>query len=608
MATTLPTQKTLPAINPAPVGREGSYIRLADINGLLDHTSGWVNVKSYGAVGDGTTDDTAAIVAALTAADGGSALLPKGTYKVTSLVINITQGLSIQGYGATLTNTSQTAASGGLNVPILRIKGTATTDVSIEGLSISGPRTTGNTTTPSGTYATTGYPSGIDIFTARNVVIRNVKASGTYYAGIEAHYTTATTVRECDVSNHGYAGIDISDTDAMVVDGNRVDDIGYEMITAGYGITAATSYSGTGYNRSVSITGNTVTKTKRKGIDVHSGLDVRIVGNSVKGFGNAGLYATCEGVDKQVRDVVMSENLIEGDSGFVATASVGGIDLGAFGASVSQAPTFTITNNTIKTLSAAYVVALGNPSSGANTVKSLVVSGNTTLGVTMTSFVGLNNNAVLVGSVTVTGNVLAGTYSGNIVNLRTYTQAVISGNSFSGSFSSLVGDDGSGKLTAFNNLANANPTQDFAGVKKSALQAPVGGTGSYFAAEYETFATAGATPANVDLLIADLSPLNDTTVAVDVEVIGTGANTTGSIRWRQTVYGTRTGAANAVWTPGTATNMTVEATAYGALTAPKLIWNASTNVATLQLQPQATFSAYRVRARSISWRGYVVPQ
>lgn len=45
-----------------------------------------INVKDYGAVGDGTTDDTAAIQAALTAfaSVGGELLFPVGTYKVTS--------------------------------------------------------------------------------------------------------------------------------------------------------------------------------------------------------------------------------------------------------------------------------------------------------------------------------------------------------------------------------------------------------------------------------------------------------------------------------------------------------------------------------------------
>jgi len=40
------------------------------------------NVKDYGAQGNGSTDDSAAFTAALTAADGGTVFVPRGTYKI----------------------------------------------------------------------------------------------------------------------------------------------------------------------------------------------------------------------------------------------------------------------------------------------------------------------------------------------------------------------------------------------------------------------------------------------------------------------------------------------------------------------------------------------
>jgi hypothetical protein len=50
----------------------------------------FVNVKdpTYGAVGDGVTDDTTAISAATTAANGGIVFFPAGTYKVTTLSLS----------------------------------------------------------------------------------------------------------------------------------------------------------------------------------------------------------------------------------------------------------------------------------------------------------------------------------------------------------------------------------------------------------------------------------------------------------------------------------------------------------------------------------------
>ncbi len=55
------------------------------------NTADWLNVKTgYGAMGDGTCDDTAAIQAALdAAAGGGTVYLAAGTYTITApLTIN----------------------------------------------------------------------------------------------------------------------------------------------------------------------------------------------------------------------------------------------------------------------------------------------------------------------------------------------------------------------------------------------------------------------------------------------------------------------------------------------------------------------------------------
>jgi len=60
--------------------------------GMAPYTNGAVNVQAYGAVGDGITDDTVAIQAALTAAKAtGSAsrsiLLPPGTYRISKTIV-----------------------------------------------------------------------------------------------------------------------------------------------------------------------------------------------------------------------------------------------------------------------------------------------------------------------------------------------------------------------------------------------------------------------------------------------------------------------------------------------------------------------------------------
>jgi len=61
-----------------------------------------INVKDFGATGNGTTDDTAAIQAAITAAPAGSAIyFPKGSYK--AYLVQVTKDITIFGDGMDVT-------------------------------------------------------------------------------------------------------------------------------------------------------------------------------------------------------------------------------------------------------------------------------------------------------------------------------------------------------------------------------------------------------------------------------------------------------------------------------------------------------------------------
>jgi len=72
---------------------------------VTDRGSQVFNVKAYGAVGNGTTDDTAAILAARTAAVAAHGILffPSGSYPISSQLAIQGYGVTVQGYGATIT-------------------------------------------------------------------------------------------------------------------------------------------------------------------------------------------------------------------------------------------------------------------------------------------------------------------------------------------------------------------------------------------------------------------------------------------------------------------------------------------------------------------------
>ena len=75
------------------------------------------NVRDYGATGDGSTDDTTEIAAAITAlnaAGSGVLLFPPGTYKVTTGSFSITVPATVQGYGRSLSVIKTASTTGNL--------------------------------------------------------------------------------------------------------------------------------------------------------------------------------------------------------------------------------------------------------------------------------------------------------------------------------------------------------------------------------------------------------------------------------------------------------------------------------------------------------------
>lgn len=273
------------------------------------------DVKNYGAVGDGTADDTAEINAAVTdaAAVGGDVLFPPGTYK-TSSSIALKTGTHLRGIGGA-------RIVGSADHDIINDGGTPVTDAAITDLYI------------------------------------EVAMSSTAGSGIELTGCTRVTIRGCEVVN-AWDAIDILTGSAdVLVTGNHVRDARQQGIQAvassrvkiqgniidGVGTTNLHHCIYVAGGTDVDVSGNTTKGAGGFGVHVYasSGTPTRIAvaNNTVTDCGNGssgtrgGIYA---GGTVQFADVTISGNVIS-DAG-------GGIGIGA--ANVQR---LTITGNVVRT-------------------------------------------------------------------------------------------------------------------------------------------------------------------------------------------------------------------------------------------------------------------
>ena len=285
-----------------------------------------VSVKDFGAVGDGITDDTAAIQAAVTAASianaRGTVLFPAGTYKVKTTAvdvgaINILSGLTLIGYGATIV----VDATSGLK--------TRTIDVQASGVTIVGMRFTPATIQD---LTNIHLSDGFNDLTVTGCEFVNPQSGGLYIDGL----SNRVSFTENKVTGRGYGILDNSaaggggfvfsdnifigsgstDGDAIginatimpvkdvVISGNTASNYIGANASSGFGIALSTC-------EGVSITGNTLNGFTRNGIHVEtSSKDVTITGNTVFDCGEAGIEIQGEVSGKQCERVVISGNVV----------------------------------------------------------------------------------------------------------------------------------------------------------------------------------------------------------------------------------------------------------------------------------------------------------
>lgn len=184
VAEDLTTSETDTTKRLAPDGA-GGVDWVAETSGSLP----WFNVKDYGAVGDGTTDDTSAVnlaIAALIATGFGVLYFPAGTYLVSSTLTTLSVPCLV--LGDSRGDPSSNAVSQ------INFSSTSTTlfSVSVAGVSFSGlaMNQTGGTATAGSCITTTG--GTLAAFT--NLSVRS------FYLGIDIENSNIWTMQDCYIA------------------------------------------------------------------------------------------------------------------------------------------------------------------------------------------------------------------------------------------------------------------------------------------------------------------------------------------------------------------------------------------------------------------------
>jgi hypothetical protein len=421
-----------------------------------------VDVRDYGAVGDGNVDDTAALAAAFAAAAARTVgFLPGAAYKV-SAGLDVPAGCRVAGNGATVVQT-------GTGVPTLNIVGD---DVTVEGLRLVGRQkatvTVGEDLIRAvGTVATP----------LRNLTVVGCELSDAGRYGIYFQHVRGFAILDSHVHDIHYAGVmGLSVVDGRIV-GNLVENIEGDGLPNNYGIAVTRETVGTTYagglalaprSRDVLIEQNIVRNVPRwEGLDTHGGERITFRGNAVTGclHGIAAVGAPLDGgtVAYAPLQVVIEGNVVDSlvDDGSYRTGIVVGGAQGTLGAPNERA-TGAIIGNTVSRHGRA-----DNELDGAVRARDtvgLVISGNVVDRPSPAGIVLSTDNREAV----VTGNTVSDVWS-DTYNIPTFV--VLRSGHNTALIANNVGLDNGGKPSAvFRNVRGINYNSGLTGNEVSAGQ------------------------------------------------------------------------------------------------------------------------------------------
>jgi hypothetical protein len=243
-----------------------------------------------------------------------------------------------------------------------------TTELKILGLDLSASATSLGTVT------------GLYVTGMKKVMLFGIRCNGFSHDGFYVLQSKDVSVLNCSAEGNMYAGFQYGTIDGIVIQGgsysNNGDPTAIPTSTYGYGVACSAGSSYIYPSKNILVSGITANGNLRKGIDFHNGTNVLVIGNTVIGYGSAGIYAVGENTGKIVSNVTIMGNYIDGTGNTILQTA--GVEIGTYGTSVSASGDFKVIGNTLVATGVASgrAIICTNAASGVQ-IESLNISGNT---------------------------------------------------------------------------------------------------------------------------------------------------------------------------------------------------------------------------------------
>ena len=198
-------------------------ISQADGDARYVRKSDWVDaVNDFAATGDGVTDDTAAIQAAIDSLSAGVVYIPSGTYLVDSLTLKETVAIRGANDGSTILK----ARSNSINMLTMSASSATKTHVDISNIKFNGN---------SKTSVTAVYLNGVSSSNRISYVrIKDLHVTGCN-EGLHLYYCANTNITDCFVTNTAY-GVHLdmcADTDVVATKVQNGSNAGFYIVGGG---------------------------------------------------------------------------------------------------------------------------------------------------------------------------------------------------------------------------------------------------------------------------------------------------------------------------------------------------------------------------------------